>query len=1196
MILKLLLLMLAGILITSNTQGENINNKSAVLSDVAWEMSITPKAFRGLPKWVKNPSQIASVKKFKKGLVFEVPETGKEYTWRIKFSEINLEKYPFISISYRASKVNNTSAGGYVFYSSTNNRQKLYPIRAKKLIVDSSITGDSHEKVFNLFKAAKLSPGSKITFLVIKIKAAENNAKLYLEKISFHRNNPNPDSKNTIPKIAIERSIGKASKTYSDEISFKEDRNIPLTEVKGWDNDAVRGEELTTKAKDNKLHNGGFENTREGRLDGWSYEFHNGAKGSVEWDNTISKSGKKSLKITKSNSQGYILVYSKMPIKAANGEKISFQGFYHTKTVKHPHRTLGMVRLGQKKDDINYDLSIDKWDGFNTQQKLINCKTNQWQKRIVSRRLGRSKSSEIVVHYILYGEPATVWWDDCAVEPYSIANSRWYKKYPLSVNFSKPKEISDSALNKLISSDIDHVAEMRKVNNISVVYLDGKPVPLVIVKEGHISPFNIAGGSLTPLGVKFQMVAAYFGDIRIEDNSLAPGKRNLSTLKGMMLKKGKYNFDSGVKLLKLALKASPDAYLLIDFRLSFYKDYVLDYPATAWINDKGQKAYGKNYYVIGYADKLPKPTYRWWPSHYSKKWQKDTIKGLLLFIERLKKEGLLKRVVGFQISGGHDNQFSPSRVDYSIHAIKAFRAYLKKKYKTLASLRKSWNNASITFDTVTYPEKLKTNSRFLDPAKNVNWYDYWQFTQSSLFEIQEKFAMKAKKAITKDVLVFKYLMGSHRGAYNSNWTMNRFLKSKVFDITTPQPAYTKRDPGKSYRFGQEFKSYSLNNKMLVGEFDLRTYLRNRKSEIYTTKLGRMESYKMWQSGLRKLTGPMIAHGAGYWFFDIDWGFFRKEVAKDIADDLKIYNKQLDLMVNKKPSRNKDLLVVLDEESLYWTTLGSKRYLYELNVANLEQISALGNSGVPFDYIIMEDLIRYPELINKYKVFVFTESFKLDQARRKIYDRLKGDGRTLIWLYGAGFVSEKSKNVDNMKELTGFTIKRSESHINYSVLSVKNDHPFAKNLSKKQDHLTIERASQLLKGRKSYYDQPYFYIDDKSATILAAYQNSKKGAIGVKEFTDWTSVYVASPGGLSSDLINNICRNTGAYVCTGPGVDVALNDHFISIHGIVPGYFIFSLPRKANVRNLKTGQIIARNTDKIQMWVEPQTTYWLGIED
>ncbi|MCF6176567.1 MAG: beta-galactosidase [Victivallaceae bacterium] len=990
--------------------------------------------------------------------------------------------------------------------------------------------------------------------------------------------------------------IKQSTKTYDSEMIFVKDPQVQVTKVEGWDNDAVRGADLITADKDNKLYNGGFEQMTKGELDGWGYEFHDGATGRVEWDDSFAKSGKRSLKITKLNGKGYIVVYSKQAIKAATGNKISFQGFYHTRNVKYPHRTLGMVRLGLKKGDINYDLSLDRWEGFRTQQKLINCQNGQWQKRLVSRKLDKANTAELVVHFILYGAPATVWWDECAVEPYSIANKRWLKKYPLSVNFAKPNEISERELNKLISSDIDHTAEMKKVNDISVIHVDGKPVTPVSVKEGHISPFNTAGGFLTPFGVPFQMVAVYFGDIRIEDNPITPGKRNLTRLQGMLLKGGEYNFDAGVKLVKLALKASPSAYLLIDFRLSFYKDYVLDYPETAWVNSKGQKAYGKNYYVTGYADKLPKPTYRWWPSHYSKRWQRDTEQGLVLFIERLKKDGLLKRVVGFQISGGHDNQFSPSRVDYSIHAVKAFRAYLKNRYKTVANFRKAWHDDSADFATVTYPEKLKTRSRFLDPVKNIAWYDYWQFTQSSLFKLQEQFAIKAKVAMGKDVLAFKYLMGNHSGAYNSNWTMNQFLTSKVFDITTPQPSYTKRDPGKSYRFGQEFKSYSLNNKMVVGELDIRTYLRNRKSELMTTKLGRFESYKMWQSGLRKLTGPMIAHGAGYWFFDIHWGFFRKEIAQDIADDLKVYQQQLDLMIKKKPAKIRDLLVVLDEESLYWTTLGSKRHLYELNVANLEQISVLGNSGVPFDYIIMDDLIRYPELIDKYRVFVFTESFKQDPARRKIYARLKGGNRTLIWLYGAGFVSEQSKSVDNMQALTGFKIKRSEANTKLAVLATPNKHPFAKKLSEKQDHLTVGRAMQLLTGRKLYYDQPYFYIDDKSATLLATYQNSQQGAIGVKEFADWYSVYIASPGGLTADLINNICRVKGAYVCTSPGVaDVALNDNFISIHGITPGYFVFKLPRKGNVRNLKTGKIIVKATDKIQMWVEPQTTYWLGIE-
>ncbi|MFA7230874.1 MAG: hypothetical protein WC071_06360, partial [Victivallaceae bacterium] len=1098
------------------------------VTTVGWEMESLPANYRGLPGWVKDPSAKATVSKFKSGLSFSVPEQGKEYRWQVNADGVDLRKYNFLRIWYRATGIDNHRSGGYIIFMSTRGKQKFYLLLASELEVDNSQEGEVHKVIIALDKKISLADKAIIQNLVIGMKAASNNAKLYIEKLDFFSDKEIDSSISYIP-VPPARAILPAKEKYKDMTSFIPDKSLPVSKVSGWDNDFVRGADLLTPKQNNLMFNGSFENSKNGKLDGWSYKLCDGAEGTVELDSSFAKSGKHSLKIAKTNGKGYIVVFCEKAIPVKAGEKLAFQGFYHTRNADY-HTTLGMVRLSEKPDDLNYDRSLDRWEGFNTQQRLVNCIDGQWQKRIVSRKISE-KTGALTVQMVIFGDPVTVWWDDLGVEPFENADKRWNSRYPLSTDFSKPPAISDSELQKKLEKDTVHTAEMRRIKNIAAICLDGNPVTPIIFKEGGVSPFNIAGGFVTPYGVKMQEFAVYMGDKRIEDNPVRPGSRNLSILKGAYRGKGEYDFSDAIRIIKENMKSCPDSYFIIDFNLSFYKNYIIDNPGEAWLNSQGQKGWGNDYIVQGFGDSLPNPAKSWWPSYYSAKFQADMETGIRQLVTLMKKENLDKRVIGFQVSGGHDNQFAQAYGDFSSHALKAFREFLRKKYKTDANLQKVWHDSKVTLNNASYPEQTESKSqeRFLDPRTQTQSVDYSYFRQTAPFELQEKYARIIKNSFGKKMLGMKYLMGNHGGSYNGgNWTMDQLLTSDIFDITTPQPAYTERDPGKSYRFSMEWKSYALNNKMVVGEFDIRTYLRNRSSELYNCKLGRMESLKMWESGARKLIGVMIAENEGLYFFDIHWGFFQKDVATDIGAIVKTYNNQMSSYLNRKNNFHNDVLVVLDEGSLYWTALNQRKYMFEL-VVNYGQISRLANSGVTFDYIIFEDLIRHPELIDQYKVFVFTTSFKTDKSRMAVYDHLKKDKRTLIWLYAAGYVSESDKSVHNMKKLTGFDIRKAAPMADLSVEPVSGSLPLLKNLNPRQDLWSIERASMLLSGTYGYYDQPYFYIDDHKAEILGVYHKTGQGAIGVKKFSDWTSVYIASAGGLSAGLLNNICRQAGAYV-------------------------------------------------------------------
>ena len=59
---------------------------------------------------------------------------------------------------------------------------------------------------------------------------------------------------------------------------------------------------------DSRIPDGDFEASETDDLVGWTVEFKDGAEGSYEIDTNVSQSGVRSLKLTKTNGKGYILL------------------------------------------------------------------------------------------------------------------------------------------------------------------------------------------------------------------------------------------------------------------------------------------------------------------------------------------------------------------------------------------------------------------------------------------------------------------------------------------------------------------------------------------------------------------------------------------------------------------------------------------------------------------------------------------------------------------------------------------------------------------------------------------------------------------------------------------------------------------------------------------------------------------------
>ena len=144
----------------------------------------------------------------------------------------------------------------------------------------------------------------------------------------------------------------------------------------------------------------------------------------------------------------------------------------------------------------------------------------------------------------------------------------------------------------------------------------------------------------------------------------------------------------------------------------------------------------------------------------------------------------------------------------------------------------------------------------------------------------------------------------------------------------------------------------------------------------------------------------------------------------------------------------------------------------------------------------------------------------------------------------------------------------------------------------------------------------FWVNDAQATPLATYAETGQVAMAEKRIVgtvpaiaaavaepaektpaaEWKSVYVATPQGLSDDLLNRIARESGAYVAGPAGHYLCLSGEFASLHALRTGSYTLTLPPgRSKVLDADTGQVLMEEATEFTFPVVAQQTYWFVFQ-
>ena len=292
--------------------------------------------------------------------------------------------------------------------------------------------------------------------------------------------------------------------------------------------------------------------------------------------------------------------------------------------------------------------------------------------------------------------------------------------------------------------------------------------------------------------------------------------------------------------------------------------------------------------------------------------------------------------------------------------------------------------------------------------------------------------------------------------------------------------------------------------------------------------------------------------------------------------------KLGLKLDRSPSA--EIAVLVDDESFYHESILNN---LNLSAVFLQRLWGLPKIGAPFDSYLLQDLLE--DRLKPYKLYIFLNSIYLDQVRREtLKARLRQDGRTALWIYAPGYLSENGPSLDTMTDLTGFTFCRGTHPWGVRAYLTDLTHPITASLP---DDLTWGTEKSL---------GPIFHLADPEARVLGRVVYSQGRCLpglGVKEFPTWRSIYSSAPN-LPPSLLRGIARYAGVHIYNEASDTLYATRDLLAVHTAAGGPRTFHLPRKVRVvRELFTGQEIAHDTDVCTVTLPPDATvlYYTGDE-
>jgi hypothetical protein len=700
------------------------------------------------------------------------------------------------------------------------------------------------------------------------------------------------------------------------------------------------------------------------------------------------------------------------------------------------------------------------------------------------------------------------------------------------------------------------VAEVKPHGGVPTLFINGRP---------HS---GMSYMSYRPKGEYF----GQFGQIGVHlySFSATPSEAAYNLTKTCWVAPNEFDYSAFEERVKMLLDADPDAYFFPRLYLSSPRWWDEKHPDDLVTFDPG--------------DGQPQPFFhspadKRVPSWASETWRRDTATALRRFIEHVQKSPYADRVVGYHLASGTTEEWmmwggnEGKWVDFSPANVARFRGWLEKKYRTAGALQNAWADPAVTFQNARIPSRRQREATSLatlrDPKSERQVIDFYDYNADLVADTIACLAKVVKESTRRKGLVGVFygyvlqLCGEQRQQNAGHTALQAVWNCADVDFVTSPTSYAFRAPGTGYsHFMSLTDSVKLHGKLWFDENDIRTWLLKGKP---LRSWGQTESYEETRGQLQREFANVLCQGVGQWWFDMGGGWYDDP---RILADIGVMNRIAESSLAWDRSPADQVAVMVDDRSLHLMQVANRLSRPLL----LQQLPELGRLGAPVGFYALGDLER----LAPRKMYVFLNAFAPSDAERRAIERLKSQGRMLVWLYAPGVYREGRLDPSGMESLCGVRIAM-DSHP--AKLEVK-----------------IDSGAY----GADFDVAPVFFADDNRATVLGRLADGRAGLVR-RDFDAWTTVYSSAPK-LPAALLRQLAAQAGVHCYLRkpePNDVIYASRSLVALCVSEPGPRCVVLPRACDVFDLFDGSkaiataareftvTLARNQTKLFRLSEPK---------
>lgn len=597
------------------------------------------------------------------------------------------------------------------------------------------------------------------------------------------------------------------------------------------------------------------------------------------------------------------------------------------------------------------------------------------------------------------------------------------------------------------------------------------------------------------------------------------------------------------------------------------------------------------------------------PSYASDLWVRDASRFIRAMSEQIIERGLEDNVLGMLIGGGDSCEWvkiGPMEDwagDYSKPMQKAFRAWLTEKYGNDEALRKAWRNESVSLadDLIPSPEAQSETAMYLfrDPVKGRAAIDHFEFLAARVAHDINTLAHAVKEGSGNCWLAgvfYGYLQEmvwdngffgqgapdsdcEHSAAARSGHAgLRQVLACEDVDFLCSPYGYGFRGIGGEGGFMSPYQSVRDAGKLWYSEEDTRTPNWSEDSGY-----GQAKDEKELIEILKRQFSNILVHQSAAWW--CDWT--KPELGSyDFPDTMKLFKRLVDLgnhnLTLEHRETASEIAIVIDAESSFYRST-----VNNLDIPNWRARGwAISRMGAPVDYVLLSDVLSGKA--KQYKMYYMLNVFHLSDENAAALKRIiERDNILTLWIYAPGYANDQTISTENIERLTGMKVKMRPRKWSVNIMPTNFDDPVMKKLP-----TSTFWGTDMQLG-------PIFSIDTEGTdAVTLAVSVSQQGrfepGFAIARRENYTYAYSVAPL-VPAGVLRELAREAGVHIFTDEE-DVFYAGHdYVMLHTVRTGDKKITLPRRADVYDAFTGELVAKNATEFTHRIEAghTTLFYFG---